>query len=54
MEITLEINEWGFGLYAPWFGFDFAWGFVAFSVVAFIATKFIRKTGVWTNRKAKI
>ncbi len=43
MEITIEINEWGLGLYSPWAGFDFTWGFAITAAILIYAIRYFKK-----------
>lgn len=43
MEIKLEINEWGLGLYSPWFGFDGTWGFILTAIILIYTIRYLKK-----------
>jgi hypothetical protein len=53
MEITFEITKWGLGLYAPWFGLDLTYGFMATTAVLVVAVKFLHKRGIYFSRFGK-
>lgn len=53
MEITIEINKWGFGFYSPWAGFDFTWGIAAVVVAAVLVNKIIKKYNLPKKEKSE-
>lgn len=51
MEITIEINKWGFGFYSPWAAIDFTWGLVLAAAGIFLLNKLSKKYNLFNRNK---